>query len=238
MAKPQILIVVGQLLKLGGKERDALAVARKLGEEGHPFQILTRAAAPELAEELPIICLERVPHTNHAALAALAKTADGMKRSGKADIVLTFERIGPADFFYAADLHQEWSWQKRLLPRYSTLSRLAQRLFESPRQFSFFLGEQQALEYSRVYHLREERFRILSPVIHADRADELRRIAQECKPENGERVRLLSIATSAENKGVDLSIRAIARCPDAQLTVIGLKSKDAKRKGRTKPMIA
>nr|WP_281433627.1 glycosyltransferase [Nitratireductor aquibiodomus] len=109
------------------------------------------------------------------------------------------------------------------------MARLAQRLFATPRQFSFFLGEHQSSEYRRAFHLGEERYRILSPVIHVVRAEELRKIALEPKPENGDRLGLLSIATAAENKGVDLSIRAVARCPDAQLTVIGLKSKDAKR---------
>lgn len=224
----KIALAAVQFKVVGGKERDAFALARRLAARGHAVRFLAsrpaRVDTPAPVEVRPVQAL-----SNHGRLAAFARAVAA--RSAAFDAVVTFDKLPGADFAYLADAcwaAQPAGWWKAPLPRRRALLRIERALAAPPaRTQLFFLTARQQAEYAAAYGVPPERSLLLPVVMHADRRppeppgegrDETRR-RLGIPPQAPLAVALA--ATNPRRKGLDRTLAALAAIPELHLLVAG-----------------
>ena len=238
----RIAVAVQSLDTLGGKERDALAIAGGLAARGHRVTLLTRppasaalAALTKAPAALAIEPVEALAWSNHARARRFAQAAAQIGRDGRFDVVLSFEKSGQADAYYAADvcLAARTGPLKRWLPRYRAYLQLEADCMASGGPDLLFLCRKQADDYLRCYGPAgagtsdaAARSMVLPPMIHAEptghfygRRDEVRR---EFGVPSGAPM-AVAVAVYGRQKGLDRSIDALRRIGELHLVAVGLK---------------
>lgn len=220
----KIILAVFQLKKLGGKERDCLAIARHLADRGHDIEIVTTSPEVTAAHNYPVTSLTIPGFTNYARARAFAEAAVAYRNRTGSAVLLAFERIPDADFFYAADnpTPRGWTWT----PRYRTRMALETGVFaESSNTHIFFLTSHQRDAYAAIHRFSPCRCTVLPLILHDDRYE------QEVGADRDsirEELRLpidallaLSIATNPRLKGLDRVLNALPLHPRLHLMIIG-----------------
>jgi UDP-glucose:(heptosyl)LPS alpha-1,3-glucosyltransferase len=221
----KIALAIFQLETLGGKERDCLAVAAHLHRRGHDITLVTTRATPQ---ELPVIIVPRKGFSNHGRTRHFAKAVMAYRDSHKPDLLLSFERVPGADFYYAADaaVALRMRGPKSFLPRQRTYLQLERGVFENPRARFFFLTEAQRDQYAAHYDFDSTRGTVLPVILHDERFEAARTAADR----NATRSQLglppdaavaLAVAVKPKQKGLDRSLDALVRFPNLHLVSAG-----------------
>src|SRR3569833_3210329 len=173
----KIALAIFQLETLGGKERDCLAVATHLQQRGHDVILATTRAT---SRELPVAIIPREGLSNHGRARHFAKAVMAYRESQRPDLLLSFERVPGADFYYAADaaVALRMKGAKSFLPRQRTYLQLERGVFENPRARFFFLTEAQRDQYAAHYDFNSARGTVLPVILHDERFKAARAAAE------------------------------------------------------------
>jgi UDP-glucose:(heptosyl)LPS alpha-1,3-glucosyltransferase len=221
----KIALAIFQLETLGGKERDCLAVAAHLHRQGHDITLVTTRAAPQ---ELPVTIVSRKGFSNHGRARHFAKAVMAWRDSHKPDLLVSFERVPGADFYYAADaaVALRMTGAKSFLPRQRTYLQLERGVFENPRARFFFLTEAQRDQYAAHYDFDSTRGTVLPLILHDERFEAARAAADRnlTRSQLGlprDAIVALAVAVKPKQKGLDRSHDALARFPNLHLVSAG-----------------
>ncbi len=221
-----IAVAVQALDRLGGKERDALAIAQGLAARGHHVTVLTRSARLKLPANVRVREIGAGGWTNHGRARRFVQ-AVAAERHGF-DLLLSFDKLREADAYYAADICFACRLRgiKARLPRYATYAKIEADCFGPGGPDILFLCRKQQNEYLRCYQLGPGRAVVLPPMIHDAEAPSFyaHRAAVRQKFSIPESVPLaVSVAVYPRQKGVDRVIAALERIPNLHLLAVGLK---------------
>ncbi len=220
---------------LGGRERDCLEIAKGLAGLGHDVTILT-THPPQSGLKAPIRLenLKRAGWSNHSRIAHFAGAIQRWRKHAHIDAIIGFERLPGLDFYYAAG--QPWPHRSRfemLLPRYRLLVEFEAAVFaRGSSTFVFFLAENQAQMFRKIYATPEDRSLVLPPTLHPDRRapetfyGERDAIRSELGIPDDHRL-LINVAAYGEQKGLDRIIVALADVRAATLLSVGMTDADA-----------
>jgi len=225
----RILIAIQALENLGGKERDALAIAGGLAARGHAVSLVTRSARLAVPAEVTLRLFDAEAWSNHNRARRFAAAVAELRHSRDFDVVLSFEKLEHADAYYAADVcfARRKVGLRGLLPRYATYRRLEQACFGPDGPDILFLCRAQADEYRRYYPIPPDRSVVLPPMIHQTGRQEFYARRAEIRREFGIPAAAplaVSVAVYAEQKGIDRSILALREIPGLHLLAVGLKN--------------
>ena len=224
----RIALAVQALDVLGGKERDALAIAGGLAARGHEVTILTRSARLQIPPGIAVRLTGTIGWTNHgralhfARAVATARSADGF------DALISFDKLRDAEAYYAADvcLAGRARGLKAWLPRYAAYARLESDCFGADGPDILFLCRKQADEYRRHYSVDADRAVVLPPMIHGSERHgfyEKRAAVRQSFGIPASATLAASVAVYPEQKGVDRTIAALRDIPELHLLGVGLK---------------
>ncbi len=224
----RIALAVQALDVLGGKERDALAIAGGLAARGHEVTILTRSARLQIPPGIAVRLTGTIGWTNHgralhfARAVATARSADGF------DALISFDKLRDAEAYYAADvcLAGRARGLKAWLPRYAAYARLESDCFGADGPDILFLCRKQADEYRRHYSVDADRAVVLPPMIHGSERHgfyEKRAAVRQSFGIPASATLAASVAVYPEQKGVDRTIAALRDIPELHLLAVGLK---------------
>uniref|UniRef100_Q07II1 Glycosyl transferase, group 1 n=1 Tax=Rhodopseudomonas palustris (strain BisA53) TaxID=316055 RepID=Q07II1_RHOP5 len=226
----RIVVAVFQLTALGGKERDCLATARCLADRGHEVIVLTTAVADGVSGPFRIVLLPVKGSTNHSRNASFARDVLAQRQSAKADVLVAFDRVPGADFFFAADhtyTLRYKGWSAWLLPRRRMMLAIERGLFDAAaRTRIFFLTARQRDEFLDAYGFDPARGAVLPLILHEERyaaaaqASDRAVVRQRLGvPEAA--VMALCLGIPARRKGFDRAMEAIVAHPNIHLVLAG-----------------
>ena len=224
----RIGLAIQALDRLGGKERDALAIAAGLTARGHDVTVLTRSARLPIPAGIAIRETAAGGWSNHDRARRFARAVGMAQRAEKFDAVLSFDKLKPADAYYAADVcfagrvHGINAW----LPRYATYARLEAECLSAAGPDMLFLCRKQADEYRRHYSLDAKRALVLPPMIHDPGPHEFYERRAAVRHGFGiptAATLAVSVAVYSRQKGLDRTIAALGEIPQLQLLAVGLK---------------
>ena len=216
----KVLLAVFNLSMRGGKERDCLAVGKFLAGRGHDVTLVSTKIGSEVVP-FHYRILRRSGISNHARARAFAGAVIEYCAATKPDVLLAFEKIPGADFYYAAESasgsqrRNVLSWPGRRL----TFQQLERGLFESAaRTRVFFLTERQRDEYALIYNFDRSRSTVLPLVLHGERYEqaERRTDSTQIREQLGlpqDAIVAISLAVIPKQKGVDRTLAALVRLP-------------------------
>lgn len=227
----KVMLAIFKLDKLGGKERDCMAIARHLASRGHDVTVLTTSAEVAGSGDLRIEKLRPRGLANHVLLRDFARGVIERKLRERPDALLSFERIPDADYHYVADgaaILREWrlwSWP----PRRRTRLALERAVFAAPAATKLlFLTERQRDEYIIAYDFEPARATVLPMVLHDDRYVAARKLGiSRWRQDLGiaaDELMAVSVAVDPKLKGVDRSLAALKLYPKLHLVVAGSDS--------------
>ena len=224
----QIALAVQALDTLGGKERDALAIANALALRGHEVTILTCSAKLAIPPHTRVHEVNADAWTNHGRARHFARNIARLSNAIGFDVLLSFEKLKDADAYYAADVcfagrtHGLKTW----LPRYGTYMSLERECMSAGGPDILFLCNKQAQDYCLHYPLSADRAFILPPMIHDSGRQGFyeRRAAIREKFRIPETAKLaVAVAVYAHQKGVDRTVAALRDIPGLYFLAVGLK---------------
>lgn len=226
----RITFAVFQLTALGGKERDCLATARCLAERGHEVIVLTTAVADGVTGPFRIVLLPVKGATNHTRNSSFARDALAHHRASNADVLVAFDRVPGADFFFAADhtyTLRYKGWSAWLLPRRRMMLAIERGLFDATaRTRVFFLTSRQRDEFLEAYGFDPARGAVLPLILHEERYAAVARAADRAEvrqrlgiPDTA--VMALCLGIPARRKGFDRAMEAVVAHPDVHLVLAG-----------------
>ncbi len=217
------MLALLKLDKEGGKERDCIAIAHHLSGRGHDVTLLTTSKHELALYPFRVVTLRAVGLSNHARAQTFA-TAVGTyrKRENEHSVLLAFEKMPGADFFYAADNptrgYVPWPPRRRIKLELET------GVFGTrSRTHTFFLTARQREKYSAIYG--PSTGTILPTIVHDDRYDTL---LEDFNPLIRSQFGLpsdsflaISVATNPKLKGVDRTLNALPFFPKVNLLLVG-----------------
>ncbi len=223
----KILTAIFRFFPHGGLQSDFLRIVTELFARGHQVICCTGSWTGTVPPGLNVRTIPLSSWTNHGKALEFEQKIHSVLNAEKPDRFVVFNRMGGADFYFAADNCLLPVWRKkhspfvlRWLPRYKTFLAQEKAVFcpESKTKI-LYIVEKQKEEYQAEYGTVPERFLYLPPGInpackHSDasfaiREEERRKLG--LLPENR---LLLLVAAQFQVKGADRAIRALAALPD------------------------
>jgi len=220
----KIAIAITQLARLGGKEKDCLAVAEYLARAGHDVTLVTMAAGEHANPPVKLKLLPIAGAANHVRTRAFAAAARRYAQEHGA-LLFAFDRIPGADFFYLADMPSPRTWLAWPPRRAARISLERGAMADPAQTHLFFLTERQRADYAAFHRFDAARTTILPTILHAARIREAL-IASRARARADLGIAAdarvaLSLATNLKMKGVDRTLDALARAPDLHLIIAG-----------------
>ena len=224
----RIALAIQALDVLGGKERDALAIAGGLAARGHEVTILTRSAGLQIPPGIAVRLTGTIGWTNHSRARHFAHAVAAARSADDFDAIVSFDKLRDADAYYAADVCFAGRTRgfKGWLPRYAAYARLESDCFNADGPDILFLCRKQADEYRRHYSVDADRAVVLPPMLHASGRHgfyERRAAVRQSFGIPASAILAASVAVYAEQKGVDRTIGALRDVPELHLLAVGLK---------------
>lgn len=224
----KIALAIVATKRLGGKQRDCLAIGKYLMQRGHEVTLLTTSPVRESGEAIPRERVRVYGLTNHGRIKAFATAVERMNAERRFDAMIAFDRLPGCDFHYAAELclAKYASRRKRWQPRYHTLLKLEQAIFSPTSNTKvFYLTERQRDDYWEIFGAAPQRASVLPahvdsfPSAHYAERERARRALSISDTV------LLAISV-AQNplgklKGLDRTFAAMAQIPDLHLLSVG-----------------
>ncbi len=237
----KIVLAIFQLERLGGRERDCLEIGRFLHARKHQVVILTTSRNPVHCTPLSTVTVDPIGLSNHTRIKGFAAAVSEFKTKTNPDILLSFERMGDIDFWYAADApvaseaSSIWSWPPRRRSRLALESAIFDSLCNT---HVFFLTSKQRDEYASRYTIAQNT--LLPVIIHRERAAKAVGALRESGratirnlfgiPDSSPLA--ISICLNAKLKGVDRTLAAMASFPALHFLIIGTQDSWIKRFAR------
>jgi len=224
----RIALAIQALDVLGGKERDALAIAGGLAARGHEVTILTRSAGLQIPPGIAVCLTGTIGWSNHSRARHFARAVAAARNADGFDALLSFDKLRDADAYYAADVcfADRTRGFKVWLPRYAAYARLEADCFSARGPDILFLCRKQADEYRHHYSIDADRAIVLPPMIHDSNRHgfyERRAAVRQSFGIPASAILATSVAVYAEQKGVDRTIAALRDVPELHLLAVGLK---------------
>ncbi|NVO14986.1 MAG: glycosyltransferase family 4 protein [Rhodoplanes sp.] len=231
----RMAFAIVKLFPGGGLQRDCLALARVVQARGHAVEILTaERAAGDFADDLAVRALPVAARTNHGRQAAFSTRVAA--EAARFDAVIGFNKLPGLDALYCADPSIAARMSEvpilALLPRYRAFRALEAESFAPGRATRLLLlSKAQAESYRAAWGTEPERITVLPPTLSlarrqpALRRDGTRDNLRAALGLGGEIV-WLAVAVQPATKGLDRTLRALVRHPDARLLVAGLAATD------------
>ena len=223
-----IAIAIQALGTLGGKERDALAIAGGLAARGNRVTIVTRSAGLQVPSGVVVRRTGTDGWTNHGRARFFARAVAAARSADEFDALLSFDKLRDADAYYAADACFACLDRglKAWLPRYATYARLEADCFSAGGPDILFLCGKQEDEYRRQYNLAADRAVVLPPMIHhpdRQRFYERRTAVRQQFGIPASATLAASVGIYPKQKGVDRTIAVLHDVPGLYLLAVGLK---------------
>ncbi len=225
-----------RLQPAGGLERHALRIAGVLAERGHAVTLYTTEGSDAVPPNVKVSRLPNQARTNHGGMDEFGKRfADAAKT---ADLRVGFQRLPGLDVLFCADwcyLDREHPVWAPLLPRYRTLTRLERACFDPSSQTKIIaLSAPQLNAYVRAHGTQADRTVVLPPTIdsghrvtepvHATK----RAAARASLGLSNDATVWLWIGLQPLVKGLDRTLDALAKQPNAALLVCGTDKSNRK----------
>ncbi len=235
----------------GGLQRDFLKIACSAMDRGHTVRVLTMDWQGDKPAGLDVQLLPHSAISNHRRCLKFNRAVEKLFLQLNADIIIGFNKMSGLDLYFAADscyrARKACSrFTSRLMPRYRTYVDFERAVFapESKTEI-LLLAPQEKSKFIACYGTQEERFHLLPPGVSRDhfRPANALKIRDELRKELGllsENIMLLMVGSAFQTKGVDRTLRAMARLPEklrarVKLYVIG-KGKIGSFRGIAKKM--
>lgn len=229
MQTMRLALVISSLFPSGGLQRECVILARALAAAGHDVTIVTadyRAAVDSGGIEVEFWNVGGL--TNPGRDLRLGRRLRSAR--GRFDRIIGFNKMPNLDIYFSGDpayrdlVRSRWRW---LSPKFHQQLRLERYVFRptGPRLI-IVLSPKQMESYRRYCGTSAHRFHLLSPTLDPARRH------PELRTSHRQRVRAtlgiaegtflwLAIANAPRTKGIDRSLRALARNPDAALAIVG-----------------
>ena len=207
-----------------GIQSDVLPLAEELHKRGNDVVLYCASCdAPELPGWLEIVNVPANGWNNSSRSRRFIGNLRELLEAGKPDILVAFNRIPGADFYFAGDrpvaIQSRGLFQK-LSPRYRHNAALERELFSQESKTEILcVSPRQKLEYSRCYGISKERIHLLPAGIPVNRkrspeTPEIReRVRRELGITDGQ-IMLLSEGVNPGVIGADRAVAAFASMPD------------------------
>ncbi|MBE6356669.1 MAG: glycosyltransferase family 4 protein [Lentisphaerae bacterium] len=221
----------------GGLQLDMMRIARELVSRGK--EVVVFCMGYDIDEIPPGISFRKLDVrglTNHAKARNFEKRLAVELQKEKFGCHVAFNRLTPADWYFAADMpfveSCKRSFLEKLMPRYKVFARMEKDLF-SPENTTGILciTTAQMRDFQRIYGTPSERMFLLPPGIDRKFADglKLRENRADLRRELGiyeDETLLIQVSSAFRTKGVDRSIAAVASLPEnirrkTRLLVVG-----------------
>ena len=209
----------------GGLQLDMMRIAREFVRRNIEVVIFCMIwDAPEPPEGISY--REIPPHglSNHRKARNFESDLQELLTTEKFIAHVAFNRLTPADWYFAADMpfveSVPRSFLEKMLPRYQTFSAMEKEVFTPENNTKIFcITRDQQADFQRLYQTPAERIFQLPPGINRSfmNALQLRSKRQDIRAEFGipdDEILLIQISSAFRTKGVDRSIAALAALPE------------------------
>ena len=173
----KLVFAIYSYFPYGGLQKDFFRLAQEVLSRGWPLTVLAAEWEGEKPEEFHVEILKTRGLTNHARMASFGKAVRDFvreeRRKGEKLILLSFNRFGGADYYFAADnclaeraARKHSKLNLTLNPRYRTMLKLEEEVFSKRSGTKIlYIVDAQKEEYRKIYGTPEERFFYLPPGI-------------------------------------------------------------------------
>lgn len=235
----RIAFLIVSLFPGGGLQRDCVNIAQRVRRLGHEVTIFTsRKSDDQFAADLPVRILSIPSRTNHERQRAFS---DECKKAvaDEFDLIVGFDKLDGLDVLYCSDGSMQMRVARnpllRLLPRYREYVKLEKTCF-APKLTNkiILLSEPQLNEYWTSWATEQSRLTVLPPTIETTRCRPQSRIdgtREDYRAALGLSARdwaWIAICVQPKTKGVDRTIQALSRFPQARLLIVGLEEHEEK----------
>ncbi|MFT8210432.1 MAG: glycosyltransferase family 4 protein [Symbiopectobacterium sp.] len=209
----------------GGLQRDFLNIAQACIKKGHHVRVYVLSWQGEQPDTLEIIYVPQLGLSNHTRHQCYSTWVQHHLQQHPVDRVIGFNKMPGLDYYYAADVcyaekvEQQKGFFYRLTPRCKHYIAFEKAVFssDSPTRL-LMLTQQQIADFKKHYRTQDERFIILTPGISIDRKynrqpSNIRQTFRNIQKIDEQAVVLLQVASNYKLKGVERSIRAVAKLP-------------------------
>lgn len=218
-----------RLQPAGGLERHALRIAGVLAERGHAVTLYTTQGSDAVPPGVKVSLLPNEARTNHGGMDEFGKRFADAAKGG--ELRVGFQRLPGLDVLFCADwcyLDREHPVWAPLLPRYRTLTRLERACFDpSSKTKIIALSAPQLDAYTRAHGTQADRTVVLPPTIDSghrvsEPVDAARRSAARTSlGVRNDATLWLWIGLQPLVKGLDRTLEALAKHPNATLLICG-----------------
>lgn len=210
----------------GGLQRDCIVISQKLRSLGHDVTIFCARQEGSLPRELSVRVLPNNHRTNHGRNFAFSE-AFRNEIGDQYDCVIGFNALEGLDIHYCGDppIFPIFPFY-HLLPRFRTRRNLERQCFGADsKTLNLLLNEKQALLYEGIWATPYNRIGLIPPNVEIERRkpqlrSERWQIRQRLGYTDSDWV-WLAIATQPHTKGVDRTLRALKKFPNAKLMFVG-----------------
>jgi len=221
----------------GGLQRDCMEIARLLRNQGHEVVTYTsRLRDYEATDDSPVMVFQNDASTNHDRQAKFS--IDFLRETfNKFDLVVGFDKLENLDVLYCADASMAYRMRRHmylhLFQRYRTFRNLEGSSF-SPNQPTqiILLSPKQLIEYESAWNNELDRMTVIPGTLNPNRHHAEYRHGS-IRPKMRSLLGIgpsdwvwLSIGVQPKTKGIDRTIDALSRFPNAQLLIAGLSQTD------------
>ncbi len=220
----RLVFAVQRFFEFGGLQRDLQRIAIACANRGHDVHVVTGQWEGARPESLSVHLVDVPGRTNHGRCEAFGRMAQRFVESREIDCLVGFNKMAGLDVCWcgdpclAAKLREEKALPVRWLPRYRTYLRLEETVFGRDGDAELLiLTESEQERIAQQYGTADDRMHLLPAGIDSTRfgpgaAGGEASIRRELGIDSTS-LMVLSVGSSFRTKGVDRSLRAIARLP-------------------------
>ena len=221
----QVAFSIFKYFPYGGLQLDMMRMAQEFTSRN--IRVVIYCMGYDIDEVPPGITFRVIPvrgWSNHRKALDFQHKLSGELAKEQFIAHIAFNRLTPADWYFAADQpfveSVKRSFLEKLMPRYRTFARMERELFQAgndTRIFCITRAQQQA--FQRLYGTPAERIYQLPPGIDEKYASalDLRQKRDDLRRELGiaeDDILLIQVSSAFRTKGVDRSIAAVASLPE------------------------
>jgi UDP-glucose:(heptosyl)LPS alpha-1,3-glucosyltransferase len=218
----QLAFCLYKYFPYGGLQSNFINIAKACQLRGHKIRVYVMDWSGETPADFEIVKIPATKYINYNKQKDFAELVSKHLSRHPVDLVIGFNKIPFVDIYYAADNclaeKQQGKWIN-WLPRYAFLLSSERELLTSKNLTVMAISEQQISDFNRHYKTPLENIRLLPPGIRKDCLYD-----ESCKSK-GDSIRqslnltdeqylLLAVGSGFKTKGLDRSIKAIARLPE------------------------
>lgn len=220
----------------GGCQRDFLKIALECQQRGHDIHVFTMAWQGDIPAGFNVELISVKGVTNHGRCLSFSDLAQKHLSADAFDAVIGFSKMAGLDVYFAADpcfaqkATEKYGSLATMLPRNRFFMQLEKAVFNDSEGANHILTltDRDIAAYRSVYNTPRERFHLLPPGlpgVHTQMlvsASERKQIRSSFNVKDSELL-LLMVGSGFKTKGVDRTIRALAKLPQQLRERVRLK---------------